>query len=205
MATKKRKVAKRKPTVKRKRSVVKKRIYKPKIKKMAKKKTKTTTRRRRRSSISGMGGEMGNIVPVVIGAVAGKILSAKLSAKMNPKILAAVQLGAGFFLPKMVKNNKMVAGIGTGLMVSGALSGLQSFGVLSGIAGMVGADDMQMEMLSGTDNLSALAGEDDGFGLIDEGTMSGTDSLSEIAGGVGAWEDQISAYDADDSMGDYED
>ena len=197
MATKKRKAVKRKRKPAKK-SVT---ISSPKKRKMAKRTSKSKTpRRRRRSSISGVGGgNMQQLAMIAGGALLGRIVSAKMGAKMNPKILAGVQVAAGIFLPKMMKNNKMVSGLATGLAVNGILSGLQSFGVIQGIAGMVGADDAQLEVLSGTDDLAILAGDDEGFGLVDEGIMSGTDRLDVVAG---TWDEQLAGLEDDGMSGD---
>jgi hypothetical protein len=144
---------------------------------MAKKrKTKKYSRRRKMSGV-GATGNVTNIISMVAGAVIGKVIATKFADKVNSKILAGGQIAAGVLLPRFVKN-KFVSGIGQGMIINGAVSGLQSFGVISAINGVVGADEIAYEYMSGTDELSTIAGDDM---YIDEGTMSGTDELSTIA------------------------
>jgi len=135
------------------------------------------TSRRRRHSMSGVGGGMTNVLAMVAGAVAGRVLQSKLESKVNPKILAAGQIALGIFLPKMVKN-KIAAGIGAGMVVNGGVTALNQFGVISAVSGMA---DYSLDYVSGTDNLSILAG---GVGVTDQGIMTGdsTDRLSVVAG-----------------------
>jgi hypothetical protein len=139
-------------------------------------------RRKRHSAMSGIGSGITGVASMVAGAVIGRILQNKLSSKVNPKYLAIGQIAVGTLLPKFVKN-KFVSGIGTGMVVNGGVTALNSFGVISGVAGM---SDYEVDYMSGTDELSSIAGDDDMFdgsmGVIDEGTMSGTDELSSIAG-----------------------
>jgi len=151
---------------------------------MARRRKKRTSYRRRSRSMSGFGGgTMGNMVGIVAGAVVGKVVATKFS-NMNPKIMAAVQIGAGVMLPRFMKNN-FVRNMGTGLIVNGAVTGLQSFGVISAINGFVGADNVSYDYeMSGTDELTAIAGYED------EGIMTGTDELQSIA-----------AIDLEDEMG----
>jgi hypothetical protein len=136
--------------------------------------------RRRRHSMSGVGGGMTNVLAMVAGAVAGRVLQSKFESKVNPKILAAGQVALGIFLPKIVKN-KIAAGIGAGMVVNGGVTALNQFGVISAVNGMVGAPDYSLDYVSGTDNLSILAG---GVGVTDQGIMTGdsTDRLSVVAG-----------------------
>ena len=170
---------------------------------MAKRRTKSKTTRRRRSSISGVGGkgDYQQLAMMAGGLIIARIATAKLGAKVNPKVLAVGQIAAGIFIPKMVKNNAMVSAISKGIALNGVMSGLQSFGVIQGIAGMVGADEGQLEILSGTDELGILAGDDGEFGALeDQGIMSGTDRLDVVAG---SWDEQLSGFD-DDGMGDFD-
>jgi hypothetical protein len=132
--------------------------------------------------MSGVGGGMTNVLAMVAGAVAGRLVQNKLQDKVNPKLVAAGQIAAGIFLPKFVKN-KFVAGIGTGMIVNGGVTLASQFGVVSAIAGVVGADEYSLDYVSGTDNLSILAGDESGdMGVIDQGIMTGTDNLSVVAG-----------------------
>lgn len=138
-----------------------------------------STHRRRRSHMGATGGTMTTMLSMVAGAVAGRILQSKLSSKVDPKILAVGQIAVGLVLPRFVKN-KFVAGIGTGMVINGGVTALSQFGVISAVAG-IGAADYALDYVSGTDNLSVLAGDDE-MGFMDEGTFSGTDNLSVIAG-----------------------
>lgn len=199
MAAKKKANKRRKPAAKK---AVKK-YSKPKKHTMAKKRTTRRTKRHtsRRRSISGTGGnDFTTLLLVAGGALAGRIASNKLGAKINPKVMAGAQIAAGIFLPKMAKGNKMIHAMGAGLAVNGILQAASSFGVIQGIAGMVGADEYQLESMSGTDQLSILAGDDDGLGLMDEGTMSGTDRLDPIAG-VDDFSEVLNGMNDDDSLG----
>lgn len=133
--------------------------------------------RRRRHSMSGVGGGMTNVLAMVAGAVAGRVLQSKFESKVNPKILAAGQIALGIFLPKIVKN-KIAAGVGAGMVVNGGVTALNQFGVIAAVSGL-GAD-YSLDYVSGTDNLSVLAG---GVGVTDQGIMTGdTDRLSVVAG-----------------------
>ena len=151
---------------------------------MAKRKTKKTTSRRRRS-ISGVGGgNVTQLLSMVAGAVAGRIVAKQLEGKAKPAIVNGGIAAAGYFGSGMVKN-PMFKGLLTGMAIIGAVGALQSTGVISAISGV--DDNLQLEYMSGTDNLDVLAGDDeDQFanmnGLNDAGTYSGTDELSILAG-----------------------
>lgn len=164
-------------------------------------------RRRRVSGVSSKGHDITEIAATVGGAIIARVLAVKLSSKANPKIIAGGQIALGFFAPKFSKNI-IVKGFGKGMMVNGALSLLNQFGVIGAIGDMVGAtDEMQLEYLSGTDQLQSLAGEDEGdyagnMGLVDDGTMSGgTDRLSILAG-QNDWETELGNMELDTMSGD---
>jgi len=153
-------------------------------------KKKHTTRRRRHSAMSGVGGDMTQVLAMVAGAIAGRMVQNKFGGT-NPKVVAAGQIAAGIFLPKFIKN-KFVAGIGTGMVVNGGVTLASQFGVVSAIAG-IGAD-YSLDYVAGTDNLSILAG---GVGVTDQGIMTGdVDRLSVLAGDM----EDMSGMDED---GDY--
>ena len=139
-----------------------------------------STHRRRRSHMGATGGTMTTMLSMVAGAVAGRILQSKLSSKVDPKIVAVGQIAVGLMLPRFVKN-KLVAGIGTGMVINGGVTALSQFGVISAVAG-IGAADYALDYVSGTDNLSVLAGDDSDMGFVDQGVFSGADNLSVIAG-----------------------
>jgi hypothetical protein len=126
--------------------------------------------------MSGVTGDVTNVLAMVAGAIAGRMVQNKFGGT-NPKVIAAGQIAAGIFLPKLVKN-KFVAGIGTGMIVNGGVTLANQFGVVSAISGL-GAD-YSLDYVSGTDNLTAIAG---GVGITDQGIMTGdTDRLSVVAG-----------------------
>lgn len=179
--------------------------------KKRKTKAKTTTRRRRsisgvparrrRRSVSGVGSktDFTLIVAAVAGAVIARVASSKLKDKVNPKMMSGAQIAAGVVIPMFVKN-KMVQGAALGMIINGAVSLLNQVGVIGQLSG-IGADDMQLEYLSGTDELNSLAGEDDdAFAGIDDGTMSGnsSDRLSILAG-VNDFESELSGLEDDDN------
>jgi hypothetical protein len=159
---------------------------------MAKRRSKKKTSRRRRSSMSGVGGDMTNVLAMVAGAIAGRMVQNKFGAT-NPKVVAAGQIAAGIFLPKFIKN-KFVAGIGTGMVVNGGVTLASQFGVVSAIAGIGADSDYSLDYVSGSDNLSILAG----VGVTDQGIMTGdTDRLSVVAGDMedmGMMDDDESDY-----------
>ena len=149
---------------------------------MARKRKKCTTRRRKRYGMGAVGTSATTILSVVAGAVAGKFIQSKLSSKVNPKILAGGQIVAGIFLPKLVKNEFM-KGVGVGMIANGGVTALSEFGVLAGI----GADDMTIEYIGGSEDIATIAGDDEiGF--------DGSNSIQTIAGvddEIGAFEDEM--------------
>lgn len=149
---------------------------------MARRKSRTrkSTHRRKRSRMGATGSNMTNILAMVAGAVAGRILQSKVLPNVDAKIKAVGQIAVGLMLPRFVKN-KFAAGIGTGMVINGSVTALTQFGVVSAIAG-IGASDYSLDYVSGTDNLSVLAGDDSDMGFADQGIFSGTDTLSVIAG-----------------------
>ena len=149
---------------------------------MARRKSRTrkSTHRRKRSRMGATGSNMTNILAMVAGAVAGRILQSKVLPNVDAKIKAVGQIAVGLMLPRFVKN-KLAAGIGTGMVINGSVTALTQFGVVSAIAG-IGASDYALDYVSGTDNLSVLAGDDSDMGFADQGIFSGTDTLSVIAG-----------------------
>jgi hypothetical protein len=149
---------------------------------MARKRKKHTTRRRKRSGMGAVGTSATTILSVVAGAVAGKFIQSRLSSKVNPKILAGGQIVAGIFLPKLVKNEFM-KGVGVGMIANGGVTALGEFGVLAGI----GADDMSVEYIGGSEDIATIAGDD-------EIGYDGSDSIQTIAGvddEIGAFEDEM--------------
>ena len=152
--------------------------------------------RRRKHSMSGVGGEITNTLSMVVGAVAGRYLYNKLTTLTKPidgKIVSGGEIVVGYFLPKLIKN-KMMQGVGNGMLVSGAVNMLAATGVIAGIDNLMGYDNYSVDYVSGTDNLTAIAG---GVGLVDQGIMTGdTDRLNVVAGDL---EDMQMGYSEDES------
>ena len=154
--------------------------------------SKKRSTRRRRGSMSGVGTGMTNVLAMVAGAITGRLLQNKLQDKVNPKLVAAGQIAAGIFLPKLVKN-KLMAGVGTGMIVNGGVTLANQFGVIAAVGNMTG--DYSVDYISGTDNLSILAG---GVGITDQGIMTGdSDMLSVVAGDMEDME--MSGYNDNES------
>jgi hypothetical protein len=140
--------------------------------------------------MSGVGTGMTNVLAMVAGAIAGRLLQNKLQDKVNPKLLAAGQIAAGMFLPKIAKS-KLMSGVGTGMIVNGGVTLANQFGVIAAVGNMTG--DYSVDYISGTDNLSILAG---GVGVTDQGIMTGdTDRLSVVAGDM----EDMSGYGDEES------
>lgn len=146
--------------------------------------TKKHTRRRRHSGMGAVGTGMTHILGLVAGAVAGKMLRSKTLPNVDDKFKSLGEIAIGIALPRFVKND-FVKAMGAGMIVDGGTSALSSFGIMSGI----GADDVSMEYLSGSDEIQTIAGDDE--------TMSGSADIQTIAGigeeEIGAFEDDMYA------------
>ena len=154
--------------------------------------SKKRSTRRRRSSMSGVSTGMTNVLAMVAGAIAGRLLQNKLQDKVNPKLVAAGQIAAGIFLPKVAKS-KLMASLGTGMIVNGGVTLANQFGVIAAVGNITG--DYSVDYISGSDNLSILAG---GVGITDQGIMTGdSDMLSVVAGDMEDME--MSGYDDNES------
>ena len=155
--------------------------------KRRKKTTKSTTRRRRR--VNGVGKLDANNLLQTIGGVllgvvgAGYINKLALSGKSNT-IQAVVPLAAGVLVPMFMKN-KLGEGIGNGMVAYGGTKFLQQFG----LAGIGESFDVPV-MISGDDQLSIMAGDDE-FAMAgdDEFAMAGDDYLTSLAG-TGMFDDE---------------
>lgn len=141
---------------------------------MAKKRKKKSHGRRRR--VSGVGNTseiLMQVAGVAAGAVAANFIGKGIGANLNPKIVAAGQIGAGIFLPKLVKGS-LGAGIGNGMIAVGTISLLQNFGVIKGVGA---SDEITFSSVSGTDELPLI-------GMDDEMMVSGMDdeeSMGEVS------------------------
>ena len=142
---------------------------------------KAAPRRRRR--ISGVGSS--NVVMQIAGLAGGAILARvannlilKAKPDLNGKIINAVQIGLGVYLPKMMKSD-LGKNLGAGMIAAGGLGLATNFGVIGAIDEISGVDDAMMEVqVSGTDNLEVISGYGEDFGFSD--TMSGLDVVSGI-------------------------
>ena len=160
--------------------------------------TKKRYSRRKISGVSKMGIDMQNIIGLVGGAIAAGYLNKLIPATVNDKITAAAKVGLGLALPMFIKNNKMIAGAGAGMIAIGSVDLLKSFGALAGdfdipvingdiLSGDVLAGD-QLDVINGDDDIPVINGDDDDLGEDDD---LGADFLS-------ADEDDL----GDDDMGD---
>jgi hypothetical protein len=117
-----------------------------------------------------IGGTLGTLLTMGLGAIAGRLVQGKLESKVNPKLLAGGQVVVGMFLPKLVKS-KIGAGIGSGMAVNGIVTLANQFGIVSAISGT----DTEMEYVgSYTDTDDSMGYADSSIaGDLDEGIMSG--------------------------------
>ena len=107
---------------------------------MAKKKKKATRRRHHRvGAVRGMGGVVMKVAAIGAGAVAATFLNStvkKSFASLPAWAPAAIVVGAGVFLPKVLKN-QTGQNVATGMLAAGTLFLLnETFLSLPGIAGM---------------------------------------------------------------------
>lgn len=145
------------------------------------KKTKKVYRRRR--SISGVkGGDMiTGVIGVAAGAVIAQVVGKLAASKVNPKIVNAGQIVLGVMLPKFMKN-KFADGIGKGMIAAGSIGILTQFGVLKGIGNIGEVEEYQYEMLSGTDELTAIAGNMDELSNVDDDLTDDTYAMAGYSG-----------------------
>jgi len=148
---------------------------------MAKRKrtTKKTYRRRRVSGIGkiDLNNSLQSIGGVLLGVVgAGYLNKLALSGK-STMIQSIVPIGAGIAIPLVLKS-KLGESIGQGMIAYGGSKFLQSVG----LAGIGESFDVPV-MISGDDQLSIMAGDDE-FAMAgdDEFAMAGDDYLTSLAG-----------------------
>ena len=127
--------------------------------------------------MAGLGGVRG-------GAVVAGYLNKLIPATVNDKITAAAKVGLGVALPMLVKNNKLIAGAGAGMIAVGSVDLLKSFGALAGdfdipvINGDILAGDVlaeQLDVINGDDDIPVINGDEDEMGEDDD---LGADFLS---------------------------
>jgi len=101
---------------------------------MAKKKRKSHGHRRRRSR--SMGAVNLSSIGMKIAGIAGAAFLDNLARKnftsMNVKILGAIEIAAGIFLPRFMKS-PLGEGIADGLVAVGTINLLRGFSVISGV------------------------------------------------------------------------
>lgn len=126
---------------------------------MAKRKHKKSHTRRRRTSRGVMGaiGKFDIMAPVTMigGAVLGRYLVNKFLSKQNGTIKGAAQIGVGIVAQTFGKN-VMLHNAGKGMVAAGGLTLIQS--VAPNLA--IGADDSEILVISGTDEISTVNGVD---------------------------------------------
>jgi hypothetical protein len=132
---------------------------------MARKKTattkKNTSRRRRRSRIGAISNDSKSLLMQTVGGIAGAVIGTYVGNAVTTQVEkmdslkdyakyagGAVQLVAGFLLPKLVKQKSpLMTGIQIGMMTNGGVSLVKSAGILPGVAGI---SDYYVPMIGAT-------------------------------------------------------
>lgn len=97
--------------------------------------------KKRKESIARLGGLVGGAVATgMINKYVTPML-AKSIGEHTPKVLAALEIAVGYFLPAYVKG-ELVAGIGDGMIAAGGLGLLKEFGVINGIPIIAGFKEL---------------------------------------------------------------
>jgi hypothetical protein len=141
---------------------------------------KTSRPRRRMSGVGKLnaGNILGTIGGIAAGTLAAGLISKKLLGSQNELIQTLVPVALGIATPMFVKSN-LGTMAGAGMIAYGTTKFLAKYS----LAG-VGADYIDLPVaVSGDDNLSVIAGDDD-FAMAgdDDFAMAGDDNLSVIAG-----------------------
>lgn len=136
---------------------------------MAKKRKKASApRRRRRMSGISSGSVMNSVqtaAGLVLGSVTSTVLQRMAGGKLSPKLMAAGQMVAGFWLDGHAKS-PLIKGVAMGVISAGAISFTHDIGLINGIE----------DLVSGYD-------DEDGQGYIgQEYEMNGMDNRRYIAG-----------------------
>lgn len=125
---------------------------------------KTTTTRRRRSRMGAVSNDSKALLMQTVGGIAGAVIGTYVSnavEKQAEKIDAikdyakyaggAVQLVAGFLLPKLVKQKSpLLTGVQIGMMTNGGLSLVKAANILPGVGAMA---DFYVPMVGAMDNV----------------------------------------------------
>lgn len=106
-------------------------------------KRKKVTRRRRVGAAKGSNMErlLGLVAGAAVTGFAGKLVPADLENREY--YIAGGSLLAGYFLPGMAKNNKLIQGIGDGMVAAGGFNLLTATGVLGAFPAVSGYEDMR--------------------------------------------------------------
>lgn len=97
----------------------------------------THHRRRRRSSMHGVSGMATNALAVIAGGIianigANMIATNQVGGTYAKYIAAAVPIGVGLYMPRLIKGN-IGANVGTGMIAVGGVKLFQGLGVISGV------------------------------------------------------------------------
>jgi len=149
---------------------------------MAKRKT-TTTRPRRRARVSGINPQalITMVGGVIAGVAASGVLNKTVLAGKSPMIQALVPIAGGIAVMSFVKGD-LGKYAGCGLIAAGGQKLLAKFNI-----GGLGADEYNIPLSIGADDLALLAGGDD-----DTFAMAGDDDTFAMAG------DDLSVLAGDD-------
>jgi hypothetical protein len=144
-----------------------------------KKRTTRTRSRRRMSGIGklGLGTMATSIGGVLVGTAVAGFLTKKLLSSQNETIQAVVPIALGIATP-MVLKTELGKFAGAGMIAVGGLKLLAKVG----IAGIGETDVMLPVAVSGDDEISVIAGDDDYAMAGDDYAMAGDDDISVLAG-----------------------
>lgn len=149
-------------------------------------KRKSTAGRRRRR-VSGIGSNKNLLL--IAGAVGGYLASDMVNTKIktmignnadgtpkiDPKILAAVEVLAGFAIPKFLLKNSAAGKVVGGLLMGiGAKEGLKVAGVISGYS--------DLRMIAGARDMRAIAGVQNSNNNVARKQTPGLSSMQVISG-----------------------
>lgn len=128
------------------------------------KKSKPAPRRRRRMGSINSQSLMRNLqqaAGLVGGSMAATVIQRVAGDKLNPKIMAGLQVVAGFMLSDK-SSSPLMNGIGLGLVSAGSISLTHSMGLINGLEDLVSGTDTYIESddVNGMDNRQFIAGMD---------------------------------------------
>jgi hypothetical protein len=88
--------------------------------------------RRRIGGVKARRESVTRVIGLVGGAIGTGLINKYAGAKLNPKILGAIEVVAGYFLPTFIKGD-LASGIGDGLIAGGGFTLAREFNLISGI------------------------------------------------------------------------